>query len=98
MKIGIAGTGRMGTAIALRLLEMDHEITVWNRTPEKTAVAAAAGATVAPTPAALASACDRIITIPTKAAAMEPVYTGQVGLPSGNGRGKQLFEVTTVVR
>ena len=31
MKIGIAGTGRMGTAIALRLLELGHEITVWNR-------------------------------------------------------------------
>jgi 3-hydroxyisobutyrate dehydrogenase-like beta-hydroxyacid dehydrogenase len=29
MKIGIAGTGRMGTAIALRLLEKGHEVTVW---------------------------------------------------------------------
>ena len=96
MKIGIAGTGRMGTAIALRLLELDHEITVWNRTPEKTAVAAAAGAAVAPTPAALASACDRIITILTNAAAMEAVYTGKGGLLSGNVRGKLLIEMSTV--
>ncbi len=96
MKIGIAGTGRMGTAIALRLLELDHEITVWNRTPEKTAVAAAAGAAVAPTPAALASACDRIITILTNAAAMEAVYTGKDGLLFGNVRGKLLIEMSTV--
>src|SRR5260370_30161447 len=96
MKIGIAGTGRMGTAIALRLLELDHEITVWNRTPEKTAVAAAAGAAVAPTPAALASACDRIITILTNAAAMEAVYTGTDGLLFGNVRGKLLIEMSTV--
>ena len=96
MKIGIAGTGRMGSAIALRLLELDHEITVWNRTPEKTAVAAAAGAAVAPTPAALASACDRVITIVTNAAAMEAVYTGKDGLLSGNVRGKLLIEMSTV--
>jgi len=96
MKIGIAGTGRMGTAIALRLLELDHQITVWNRTPEKTAVAAAAGAAVAPTPAALASASDRIITILTNAAAMETVYTGKDGLLSGNVRGKLLIEMSTV--
>jgi 3-hydroxyisobutyrate dehydrogenase len=96
MKIGIAGTGRMGTAIALRLLELDHEITVWNRTPEKTAVAAAAGAAVAATPAALASACDRVITILTNAAAMEAVYTGKDGLLSGNVRGKLLIDMSTV--
>jgi 3-hydroxyisobutyrate dehydrogenase len=96
MKIGIAGTGRMGTAIALRLLELDHEITVWNRAPEKTAVAAATGAAVAPTPAALASACDRIITILTNTAAMQAVYSGKDGLLSGNVRGKLLIEMSTV--
>ena len=36
MKIGIAGTGRMGSAIAQRLLGVGHEVTVWNRTAEKT--------------------------------------------------------------
>jgi len=44
MKIGIAGTGRMGTAIAQRLLNVGHEVTVWNRTVEKTQALAAAGA------------------------------------------------------
>jgi len=96
MKIGIAGMGRMGTAMAMRLLEQGHEITVWNRTPEKTAAAARAGAAVVPTPAALASACDRIITILTNAAAMEAVYTGKDGLLSGNVRGKLLIEMSTV--
>jgi 3-hydroxyisobutyrate dehydrogenase len=96
MKIGIAGTGRMGTAIALRLLELGDEITVWNRAAERTAVAAAAGAAVAQTPAALASACDTIITILTNAEAMEAVYTGKDGLLSGNVRGKLLIEMSTV--
>ena len=34
MKIGIAGTGRMGTAIAQRLLDLGHEVRVWNRTAD----------------------------------------------------------------
>src|SRR4029077_118102 len=96
MKIGIAGMGRMGTAMAMRLLEQGHEITVWNRTPEKTAAGTEGGAAGAPTPAAQASACDRIITILTNAAAMETVYTGKDGLLSGNVRGKLLIEMSTV--
>jgi 3-hydroxyisobutyrate dehydrogenase-like beta-hydroxyacid dehydrogenase len=32
MKIGVAGTGRMGTAIVRRLLERGHELHAWNRT------------------------------------------------------------------
>ncbi|MGZ5684920.1 MAG: NAD(P)-binding domain-containing protein, partial [Usitatibacter sp.] len=36
MNVGIAGTGRMGAAIAGRLLGLGHDVTVWNRTAEKT--------------------------------------------------------------
>ena len=36
MRIGIAGLGRMGAAIGLRLIESGHELVVWNRTPGKT--------------------------------------------------------------
>ena len=96
MKIGIAGTGRMGTAIALRLLELDNEVTVWNRTFRKTAVATAAGAAIARTPADLASRCDSIITILTNAEALDQVYTGEDALLSGNVRDKLFIEMSTV--
>ena len=36
LKIGIAGTDGMGAAIASRLLNLGHEVTVWSRTAEKT--------------------------------------------------------------
>ena len=65
MKIGIVGTGRMGAAIASRLLSLGHEVTVWNRTAEKTKPLAAAGAKVAATPAQLAAASEIVITILT---------------------------------
>ncbi|MGZ3351690.1 MAG: NAD(P)-binding domain-containing protein, partial [Xanthobacteraceae bacterium] len=31
MQIGIAGIGKMGAAIAQRLIEVGHKVTVWNR-------------------------------------------------------------------
>jgi hypothetical protein len=44
LKIGVAGTGRMGTAIARRLIEAGHEVRVWNRTADNARDAGEAGA------------------------------------------------------
>ncbi len=96
MKIGIAGTGRMGAAIAQRLMSLGHELAVWNRTPEKTRPLAAAGARVAATPAQLASSSDTIITILTDATAIDAAYHAKDGLLSVSVAGKLLIEMSTV--
>jgi 3-hydroxyisobutyrate dehydrogenase len=96
MNIGIAGTGRMGSAIATRLIGLGHKVTVWNRTPEKTQAAAAAGATVATTPAEVAGKVDVVITILTNAAAIDAVYYGDHGLLAGDVKGKLFIEMSTV--
>ena len=96
MKVGIAGTGRMGAAIAVRLMGLGHELTVWNRTPEKTKDLAAAGAEVAATPAALAGNADVIITILTDEQAIEALYSGPGGLLSNDVAGKLFIEMSTV--
>jgi 3-hydroxyisobutyrate dehydrogenase len=96
MKIGIAGTGRMGEAIGFRLMGLGHELTVWNRTPEKTKGLAAAGATVAASPVALVGAVDIVITILTDAKAIDALYHGSQGLLSGNVAGKLFIEMSTV--
>ncbi len=67
MDVGIAGVGKMGAAIALRLMEVGHKVTVWNRSTDKTKPLADAGAAVAATPAALAAKSETIITILTDA-------------------------------
>ena len=59
MHVGVAGLGQMGAAIAQRLIEVGHTVTVWNRTADKAKPLADAGATVAATPAELASAARR---------------------------------------
>ena len=44
--LGWLGTGRMGAALAGRLLEAGERVTVWNRTPAKTAPLVCRGARV----------------------------------------------------
>ena len=96
MHIGIAGVGRMGTNIGLRLMECGHKLTVWNRTADKVRPLADAGATVAKTPAEVASAADLVITILTDSPAIDAVYHGTQGLLTGDVKGKVFVEMSTV--
>ncbi len=96
MRIGVAGVGRMGAAIALRLMETGHALTVWNRSAEKTKPLANIGAQVAKSPAELASAVEAVITILTNSAAMADVYDGPAGLLAGDIEGKLIIEMSTV--
>ncbi len=96
MRIGVVGIGRMGAAIAARLLAQKHQVHVWNRTAGKTRELAAAGATVAVSPAALSGDCEAVISILTDAAAVESVYPSRQGLLTGDVKGKLFIEMSTV--
>jgi 3-hydroxyisobutyrate dehydrogenase len=96
LKIGIAGTGRMGGALAGRLLGLGNAVIIWNRTAAKTDGLAAAGATVAATPRELASGAELIITMLTDAAAIDATYHGASGLLAGEVRGKLFVDMSTV--
>ena len=96
MHIGIAGTGKMGAAIAQRLIEVGHEVKAWNRSAGKLQPVIDAGAAVAATPAELARDADAVITILTDAAAIDAVYGGTSGLLAGDVRGKLFIEMSTV--
>jgi 3-hydroxyisobutyrate dehydrogenase len=94
--VGIAGLGRMGAAMALRLLEQGHTLIVWNRTHGRAAPVIDAGAGLAPSPAELAQRSEIIITILTDAAAIEAVYAGPQGLLAGGLAGKLAIDMSTV--
>jgi 3-hydroxyisobutyrate dehydrogenase len=96
MKIGIAGTGKMGTAIGERLMAMGEALVVWNRTRERTRPLADAGAAVAASPDELAGAADIVIVIVTDAAAIDSTYRSTDGLLTGNVVGKLFIEMSTV--
>jgi 3-hydroxyisobutyrate dehydrogenase len=95
MRIGVAGIGKMGGALAARLMEVGHEVAVWNRTPDK--AKAIAGATVATTPAELLHRADIVISSLTDAAALDAVYNGPSGLLSGSVAGKLFIDMSTVL-
>ena len=96
MRIGIAGIGKMGAAIAQRLIEVGHDVMVWNRSADKLRPLADAGAAIAATPAALARDAQTIITILTDADAIAAVYRGPDGLLAGDVGGKLFIEMSTV--
>lgn len=96
MKVGVAGIGRMGAAIAERLLKHGHQVTVWNRTPAKAQALTQHGATVATSAAQLATSADIILSILTDANAIAAAYDGPEGLLSGKASGKLFVEMSTV--
>jgi 3-hydroxyisobutyrate dehydrogenase-like beta-hydroxyacid dehydrogenase len=81
-RLGWLGTGRMGSALALRLLARGCKLTVCNRTEAKTRPLADRGATVAATPADLASADIVFITVGGSDDLID-VVLGPHGLVSG---------------
>ena len=80
MKIGFIGLGNMGAAIAANLLRAGHEVTVWNRSPEKARDLVALGAVAAPSPKAAAVEREAVLTMHAAAAALESVLAGPQGL------------------
>lgn len=61
MKIAFLGTGRMGTELALHLLDQ-HELIVWNRTTERAQRLVDAGALRADSPEEAVNGADLVIT------------------------------------
>jgi len=73
MKVGFIGLGRMGAAMAGRLLAAGHDVGVYNRTPEKLKPLAEAGARIVPTLADAARYGDAVFTMLADDAALEDV-------------------------
>jgi 3-hydroxyisobutyrate dehydrogenase len=96
MQIGVAGLGRMGAAIAARLMEVGHTLIVWNRTPGRAKALTDAGAKLAETPEDLAEQSEAIVTMLTDADAIDHVYNGEHGLLSGDVADKLFIEMSTV--
>ena len=96
MTIGLCGTGKMGAAMVLRLLDCGQKVMVWNRDGAKCAPLVAAGAVQAATPAELAGACDSIITILLNDDAVNTVFRGTDGILSAPLGGRVVIEMSTL--
>ena len=86
----------MGTAIARRLLNTGHQVTVWNRTPERAQPLLDSGAIWAESPQQLSSQQDLVITMLIDELALDAVYFDSDGLLAGKVDGKLFIDMSTV--
>ena len=96
MHIGIAGTGKMGAAMAIRLQSRGHQVTVWNRTRERAQPLLQAGIGWAESPLALADATEAVISIVTNDQALDDVYLSDQGLFRSRKPQRLFIEMSTV--
>jgi 3-hydroxyisobutyrate dehydrogenase-like beta-hydroxyacid dehydrogenase len=85
--VAFVGIGLMGLAMALRLRDAGQAVRVCDIDPARTALAAAAGCNLAPSPAAVAAGCTLLLVAVVDAAQAETVLFGPQGavaaLPAG---------------
>jgi 3-hydroxyisobutyrate dehydrogenase-like beta-hydroxyacid dehydrogenase len=79
VKIGFLGLGKMGAAMAVRLLAAGNEVAVWNRDVAKADALIGHGARVAATPAEAAQGVDAVVSMLFDDAAYEEVVLGADG-------------------
>ena len=85
-RIGFAGLGSMGSAMAGRLLDQEVPLTVWNRTTEPARQLADRGALVAETVDDLVTGCDVVLLMLANGEAIDEVLgrcRGRFGRPVG---------------
>jgi len=85
VKVAFFGAGNMGEPMALNLLRAGHEVSVYNRTREKVASLATAGAHIADSPAAAVNGADAAITMLANDQAVRDTMLGSAigALPPG---------------
>ena len=96
MKIGIVGTGMLGEAVGLHLLDVGYEIIVFNRNNEKTKNLKKNGATVVESPKEVAKNTDLVIIVVKDADAVNDVIFGDYGILAGNHEGMCIADMSTV--
>ena len=95
-KIGLVGTGMLGEAVGLHLLESGHSLTVYNRTKSKTANLEKNGAIISDTPKHVAESSELVITCVKDADAVDDVLFAQDGIIAGNHDGLVVAEMSTI--
>jgi 3-hydroxyisobutyrate dehydrogenase-like beta-hydroxyacid dehydrogenase len=95
-KVGWIGAGRMGSAMAQRLIAAGGDLAVYNRTRSKAEPLAALGATLVDTPRDLGS-CDIVFSMMAGPESFLAVMLGENGLLTGEGPfPRQVVDCSTI--
>ena len=96
MKIGIVGTGMLGEAVGLHLLDVGYEITVFNRSKKKTEKLENKGAIVVDSPKNVAENSELVIMVVKDADAVKDVVFGDYGILAGRHEGMCIADMSTI--
>jgi len=98
-RVGVLGTGRMGSAFAKALARDGHEVLLWNRTLDRCYALAGqlgSGVDVAATAAEVAANTDVTLSMVADGAAVASIYQGPDGVLAGAHAGAVLVDLSTV--
>ena len=95
-KVGIIGTGMLGEAVGLHLLDSKYEVTVYNRTKDKVENLVKHGASAVETPKDVAEKSDIVITVVKDASAVSDVAFGNNGIIHGKHDGLTVADMSTI--
>jgi 3-hydroxyisobutyrate dehydrogenase-like beta-hydroxyacid dehydrogenase len=97
LRVAVVGTGRMGSAMAGRLVEAGHDVSVFNRTKSRAAALAEEhDIAVAATAREAASSADVVVVSLADDAAVRAAYLGADGLVAGLRAGTVVADTSTV--
>jgi 3-hydroxyisobutyrate dehydrogenase len=95
-RVGFAGLGTMGAAMAANLARAGFALTVWNRTAGGAGPLLELGAREAGSPAALAAATDVVVICVSDTPDVEAVLFGSQGLAEGSRPGTLIIDCSTI--
>jgi 3-hydroxyisobutyrate dehydrogenase len=95
-RVGFAGMGTMGSAMAANLARAGAPLTVWNRTPGRATRIIELGASEAATPAALGAAADVVVLCLSDTPDVEAVLFGRDGVAEGLHAGSLVIDCSTI--
>jgi 3-hydroxyisobutyrate dehydrogenase len=95
-RVGIIGTGMLGSAVGMHLLDSGFELTAYNRTKSKTIELTKKGARTVDFPKDVAQSSDIVITIVKNADAVKDVSFGNNGIVEGRHDGLVVADMSTI--
>ena len=95
-KIGIIGTGMLGNAVGLHLMELGFDLTVFNRTVEKTERLKKRGAKIANNPKEVAENSELVIIVVKDADAVQQLSFGHNGIVDGKHNMLTIADMSTI--
>lgn len=95
-KVTVLGMGAMGSRMALSLIKAGHEVTVWNRSLNKTKIVEQAGAKVAETPRTAVKDAEFVISMLRDDKASKDVWLSDIGALRGMRKKAIAIESSTL--